>query len=138
MRHLMILAMIVTYWTTKTIAQENPPMSELEKADWHLSSMIVKNVRPVTYLHATTQATIRDMDKALKTIFEPLMQNIQSGTARPDGPVIFVYHDCDGSPDKPFQISTGVIVAKDAKPIDGYQVKELAQGKWPPPTIPAP
>ncbi|NJL30481.1 MAG: hypothetical protein HC898_01980 [Phycisphaerales bacterium] len=49
-------------------------MSELEKADWHLSSMIVKNVRPVTYLHATTQATIRDMDKALKTIFEPLMQ----------------------------------------------------------------
>ncbi len=129
MRKLSVLMMVLVCWGGMAMAQENRPMKEAEKAEWHLSSLIVKNVRPVTYLHASTQATIREMDKALKTIFEPMMQELHQGTFRMDGPVVFVYHDCDGSPDKPFQLTTGAIVAKDAKPMQGYQIKELAGGK---------
>lgn len=95
-------------------------------SDWHLSPVIIKNLRPVdSYLHASTQTTIKQMPQVVQELFRPMVSMLMQGELGPTGPGIFVYSGCTGDPDVRFDLQMGFCVPNQTPAVIPYQLRRL-------------
>lgn len=102
------------------------PTAKAEKKDYHLSPMIVKDIKAIeAFISGESETTRTDMMEALgKTFFALMEKEGENGTVF-DYPAIFVYQGASGEPDKKFKLSTGYPVKAGAKAIGDFKVNKL-------------
>jgi effector-binding domain-containing protein len=93
---------------------------------WHLSGLVVKEVREVPgFLGDSTRTTLRTLPAALGQVFQPIMAKAKESHVEGMGPAIFVYRGATGDPDQEFVLETGFAVPADTKDAGDLKVKKL-------------
>lgn len=95
-------------------------------ADWHLSPVIVKNLRPIeAYLYAQAKTKLKDMPKVVGELFHPMAAMLMQGELKTSGPGIFVYQDCTGDPETLFDLQMGFCVSAKSPAVIPYQLRRV-------------
>ena len=119
-----------------TVAQQpqppaNDPNAPAEQADFTISPMRIVTVPKSTYFHTTFTTTFAEMDKvapAVEEMFKTLKeQKIDWFGDDRAGYVTFVYKGVQQDRTQPFELSIGITVPADTKPVGKYQVRELEE-----------
>jgi general secretion pathway protein G len=109
-----------------TQKERTAPASTVEKKDYHLSTMIVKDIKTIeAFISGETETTLNEMMEALGKTFFPLMEKEGENGTVFSYPAIFVYHGASADPHKKVKLSTGFPVKPDAKAIGDFKVKKL-------------
>lgn len=100
--------------------------AKVEKKAYHLSTMIVKDVKAMeAFIAGEAETTRNDMMDALGKTFMPLMEKEGENGTVFDYPAIFIYQGASAEPDAKFKLSTGYPVKPGAKAIGEFKVKKV-------------
>jgi effector-binding domain-containing protein len=98
-----------------------------DQSDFVISPMRVQNMRPTSYIYASTETTLNDMAEFIHTTIEAMEQGMRNGSFHPDGPALFNYHGVTQDPTHKFTLEVGFPVAEGTKEFADFKVKPLEQ-----------
>jgi len=98
-----------------------------DQSDFVVSPMRVQNMKPTSYIYASTETTLTEMADFIHTTMDAMEQGMRNGSFHPDGPALFNYHGLTQDPTHKFTLEVGFPVAEGTKEFADFKVKPLEQ-----------
>jgi len=113
---------------SRTLAEPKEGNTPPDKGDWTLSSLRVHEMPECTYLHTTFETTFEQLAQ-ITPIIEDLIKTVADNHIMAEGYVMMIYKGVGPDRSKPFELSIGVVVPADTKPVGKYEIKRLEKFK---------